>query len=73
MSPREEQVKELICRGLSNKKIAYALGITQKTVKFHLTNIFAKEGVKSRLELATEKNSGSVTISEMNLFKELMR
>lgn len=57
MSPREKEVVALILAGHSNKVIADKLNVTEKTIKFHLTNIFAKAGVTSRLELAT-KGSG---------------
>ena len=41
-----------LAKGMSNSEIALALGITPKTVKFHVTNIFAKTGAKSRVQLA---------------------
>ena len=73
MTQREEQVKALVVKGYENKRIADALGITQKTVKFHLTNIFVKARVQSRLELAAKEYGKAITINEMDLFKELMR
>ena len=72
MSPREHQVKFFVLKGLSNRDISRKLHITEKTVKFHLTNIFVKEKVSSRLELAV-KGTEDVTVQEINLFRELMK
>lgn len=49
-SEREEEVIELLKQGKSNKQIALALGITESTVESHLTKIYAKLGVSSRVE-----------------------
>ena len=51
MSNREREIASLIADGLSNKEVASLLFITEKTVKFHNTNIFKKAGVKSRSRL----------------------
>jgi DNA-binding NarL/FixJ family response regulator len=51
LSNREKQVVELICKGLKNKNIAEKLFITETTVRHHLTSIFNKLGITSRLEL----------------------
>ncbi len=56
-SPREQQVIELLIQGKSNKQIALALGISQRTVEFHLSNIYGKLGVTSRTEAAIQLNS----------------
>lgn len=50
LSPRELAVLRLLARGLSNKDIALALGISLRTVEGHLGNVFAKLGVTSRTE-----------------------
>lgn len=50
LTPREVQVLQLAARGLSNKDIAEELGITVRTVKGHLINIYSKMKVKSRTE-----------------------
>lgn len=47
---REQEVLQLLSRGLSNQAIAEALYVSDRTVQAHLTNIFAKMGVSSRLE-----------------------
>jgi two-component system, NarL family, nitrate/nitrite response regulator NarL len=52
LTDRERQVIREIVGGASNKDIATALSITEDTVKRHLTHIFDKIGVSSRLELA---------------------
>lgn len=52
LSSRELQIAQAVADGLSNKAIARAHDITERTVKAHLTRIFEKLGVKSRLELA---------------------
>jgi len=52
LTQRELQIVGLIVAAAGNKKIAETLSISEKTVKHHLTNIFEKLGVSSRLELA---------------------
>ncbi len=51
LSNREAEVGELVSKGLSNKEVANQLFVTEKTVKFHLTNIYKKMNVKSRAQL----------------------
>jgi len=53
LTPREEEVLALLAKGLSNTKIAAQLSISPATTKFHLANIFAKLGAKSRIEAVT--------------------
>lgn len=48
---KEKEVCRLLVKGLSNREIAAALGVTEKTIKFHVTSIFEKFEVKSRSEL----------------------
>ncbi|MGH9795729.1 MAG: response regulator transcription factor [Candidatus Acidiferrales bacterium] len=49
---REREVAGLVAEALSNKQIAEKLFISEVTVRHHLTSVFAKLGVSSRLELA---------------------
>lgn len=51
LTEREREVLMLICRGMKNKVIADNLFITETTVRHHLTSIFEKLKVNSRLEL----------------------
>ena len=52
LSDREREVLQLVTRGLSNKLIARELGISEKTVKAHLTTIFQRIGVTDRVRAA---------------------
>ncbi len=52
LTERESQVLGLLVQGLSNKGIAYALGISDHTVKFHINAIMTKLGAQSRTEAA---------------------
>jgi two-component system, NarL family, nitrate/nitrite response regulator NarL len=52
LTNREVEVLALITEGCSNKEVASRLSITEDTVKRHLTNIFDKVGMSTRLELA---------------------
>src|SRR5215216_1025794 len=54
VSKREKQVSELLVQGKSNKQIALALGVSQRTVEFHLSKVYAKLGVTSRTEAAVK-------------------
>ena len=49
-SPRELQVLSLAAEGLTNKEIAYRLGISERTIQFHMNSIFNKTGTQSRTE-----------------------
>jgi two-component system nitrate/nitrite response regulator NarL len=51
-SGREEQVLRAIVYGYSNKDIAKELAVSEQAVKYHLTRMFRKAGVSSRMELA---------------------
>ena len=49
-SPREMEVLTLASDGLTNKEIAYRLGISERTVQFHINSIFHKTATNSRTE-----------------------
>ncbi len=51
LSRRERQVLEAIFENLSNKEIASKLGISERGVKFHVSNLLAKNHVKRRADL----------------------
>ena len=51
LTEREKQVVDLICKGMKNKGIADELFITETTVRHHLTSVFNKLKISSRLEL----------------------
>ncbi|MCS7056624.1 MAG: response regulator transcription factor [Thermoflexales bacterium] len=50
LTPREAEVLEWVSRGLPSKMIAQEMGVSESTVKFHLSSIYAKLGVASRTE-----------------------
>jgi len=52
LTPRERQVVAAVASGATNKEIAREMGISEATVKHHLTSVFDKTGVSTRLELA---------------------
>jgi DNA-binding NarL/FixJ family response regulator len=52
LSAREEEVLRLVAAGLANKQIARRLGISERTVKAHLTNVFQALGVTDRTQAA---------------------
>jgi DNA-binding NarL/FixJ family response regulator len=52
LTRREGQLVTLLPQGLKNKELAYALGITEGTVKVYLSKLFKKLGVNDRFELA---------------------
>jgi DNA-binding NarL/FixJ family response regulator len=52
LTRREREVLELIARGRSNKRIAFELGISEKTVKTHVGHVLAKLGVSDRTQAA---------------------
>ncbi|WP_322921623.1 response regulator transcription factor [Nocardioides renjunii] len=52
LSPREAEVLRLVVDGLLNKQIAQRLGITERTVKAHLTSAYQRIGVADRTQAA---------------------
>lgn len=50
LTERESEVLQYLARGMANKQIAMQLGISEHTVKFHVSSIFAKLGVTNRTE-----------------------
>ncbi len=49
-SPREFEVLTLAAEGLTNKEIAYRLGLSERTIQFHMNSIFNKSATASRTE-----------------------
>ena len=63
LTPREHAVLEHLARGLGNKQIAAALGISERTVKFHVSSVFTKLGATTRTEAVTRAvQSGLITL-----------
>lgn len=54
LSEREIEVLGLLAQGLANKQIAAALGVSEHTVKFHVSSIYTKLGVTNRTEAARQ-------------------
>jgi DNA-binding NarL/FixJ family response regulator len=50
LTAREAEILHLIAKGLRNHEIATTLHMSERTVQFHITNMFAKLGVRSRME-----------------------
>ncbi len=57
LTATERQIAQLAAEGMTNRQIAGRLFVTPKTVEWHLTNAYAKLGVKSRRELADALSS----------------
>ena len=51
MSKREQEVVELLMQNLSNKEIGSRLNMSERTAKFHVSNLLAKYGVQRRADL----------------------
>lgn len=52
LTVREQEIAKLVARGSSNKHIARLLDITERTVKFHITQIYRRAGINDRVRLA---------------------
>jgi len=52
LSPRETEILDAVANGMSNKEIASWLGISQQTVKNHMTSILRKLNVEDRTQAA---------------------
>ncbi|MFI9332683.1 LuxR C-terminal-related transcriptional regulator [Kitasatospora sp. NPDC052868] len=60
LTAHERRVAELAANGLSNREIAERLTVTQRTVEFHLTNVYRKLGISRRTQLHASLGGGPV-------------
>lgn len=67
LTPREQQVMELLVMGKPNKEIGHQLGISQKTVDFHRVNILEKMGINSVIELVILMRDGMEMVGSGNI------
>ena len=61
VTPREQEVINLIAEGTSNQEIATILHITEKTVKNHVSNILSRIGLRDRTQLAIWVNTLAIS------------
>jgi LuxR family maltose regulon positive regulatory protein len=57
VSHREREILRLVAAGLSNRDIAQAVHLSEATIKWHLHNLFAKLGVRSRTQAVLKGKS----------------
>ncbi|MDX2216054.1 MAG: response regulator transcription factor [Oculatellaceae cyanobacterium bins.114] len=62
LTPREQEVLNLIAAGASNREIAQALFISERTVKAHITSILSRLNLRDRTQAAILANSYSSTL-----------
>jgi DNA-binding NarL/FixJ family response regulator len=59
LTPQELQVALVVARGASNQEAASALFLSQKTIEYHLSNIYRKTNLRSRAELSVLTEAAS--------------
>lgn len=57
LTPKEQEVARFVATGATNLEISDVLGVTQRTVKMHITAVFDKLNVRNRVELALLMNN----------------
>lgn len=71
LTPTEKTVYGLVLQGLKNRDIAGQLQVVEKTVKFHITAIMKKMGVKSRAQLIAQSISSQLFEQERESLKQM--
>jgi DNA-binding CsgD family transcriptional regulator len=72
-TPREKEVLSLLTCAKSNKQIAHALGISIRTVEFHLSRIYSRLGVASRTEAVLKLSNPDLRVSTGNEDSPILR
>jgi DNA-binding CsgD family transcriptional regulator len=67
LTRREEEVLGGVMRSLANKEIAATLNLSERTVKFHVSSLLAKFGVRGRMELVREASRKAIPCASMPL------
>ena len=62
LTPQELAVTRLVLSGMTNREVAAELMLSAKTVEFHLSNIYAKLGVRSRAQLRARERANELTL-----------
>ena len=62
LTPAEQRVADLVADGRTNAEVAATLFLAERTVASHLTNVYAKLGVRSRTELTRKLAGGASQI-----------
>jgi DNA-binding CsgD family transcriptional regulator len=64
LTPAEERVASLVAEGKTNREVAAALFLSERTVEGHLSHVFGKLGVRSRTELTRKLASRATQVAE---------
>jgi len=67
LTRREEEVLGGVMRSLANKEIAAMLNLSERTIKFHVSSLLAKFGVRGRMELARDASRKAIPSASMPL------
>ena len=67
LTPQQLRVLTMLCDGLANKQIAYALGVGEATIKAHVTVILRKLGARNRTQAVLLASQLSLDPSEVRL------
>ena len=67
LTRREEEVLGGVMRSLANKEIAATLNLSERTVKFHVSSLLAKFGVRGRMELVREASRNAIPSASLPL------
>jgi DNA-binding NarL/FixJ family response regulator len=59
LSPRQREVLTALCAGKPNKQIAHELGLSEGTVKIHMTAVFKSFGVRNRTQAVIVARAGA--------------
>lgn len=54
LTPREQEIVQLLALGHTDQKIGFELGLSERTIRYHLRKIYEKLGVKTRVEAAVQ-------------------